>query len=306
MATRRKTPAPRPRRATRRASPARSIPRLNPDVTRSIVAVIFLVLGAVILVGLTLPGKGALTDWIVHVIAPWFGSGRWLLPFLLIGLGVYVERARGPRAGWGRTVVGATLAYVALLGILSVFVAAGLLEDRSGGRLGTLVADPMVRLVSVPGAFVVLLGVLVVGAVIALDRPVRELLAPVGRGAREIGAALVPPPSDSPAGPPQAAGRGPRAVAADDAASVRNGRGARDAVARPDIPTPLPAPAQVSSVFSGGMAAAAAWPRSRPRRPWTAPSTSRSAPRRPPTRPASWRRPMGRSRPRRASTACRR
>jgi S-DNA-T family DNA segregation ATPase FtsK/SpoIIIE len=227
------------------------MPRLNADVTRSILAVVFLVLGVVILVGLLLPGKGALTDWILNVIAPWFGSGRWLLPFLLIGLGVYIERAKGPQAGWGRTVVGATLAYVALLGIVGLLESAGLVEGRSGGRIGGALAGPLASLVSEPGAFAVLLGLLVVGVVIALNRPVRDLVAPVGRGAREIGTALATPAADAAAKVADAGARREKPPAADAGGSVRNGRGARDAAPRPEIPTPLPGPAQVSSVFSG-------------------------------------------------------
>jgi S-DNA-T family DNA segregation ATPase FtsK/SpoIIIE len=233
------------------------MPHLNPEVTRSIAAVVLLVLGVVILVGLLLPGKGALTDWILQVIAPWFGTGRWILPFLLIGLGVIIERARGPRAGWGRTVIGSLIAYVALLAIIGLLENAGIIEGRSGGRIGNAIADPLAALVSTPGAFVVLLGVLVVGVVIAVDRPVRELVAPFGRGARGIGAALATPAADAAARAVDAAPRREKTAAA-DASPGRNGRSAREATPRPDIPSPLPGPAQVSSVFAGGTAAAAA------------------------------------------------
>jgi S-DNA-T family DNA segregation ATPase FtsK/SpoIIIE len=252
VTTRRRNPPVRSRRTSRRTPGGPSLPRLSSDVTRSIVAVVLLVLGVVVLVGLLLPGKGALTDWILNVIAPWFGSGRWLLPLLLIGLGVFIERARGPRAGWGRTVLGTVIAYVALLGIISLLESAGLVEGRSGGRIGGAIAGPLAGLVSEPGAFVVLLGLLVVGVVIAVDRPVRELVAPVGRGARGIGSALATPAAEAAGKVADAGARREKAESAGPAGSVRNGRGARDAAPRPEIPTPLPGPAQVSSVFSGG------------------------------------------------------
>ena len=258
MATRRRAQPARPRRTSRKGPSGPSMPRLNADVTRSIVAVVLLVLGVVILVGLLLPGKGALTDWILNVIAPWFGSGRWLLPVLLIGLGIVIERAKGPRAGWGRIVIGTTIAYIALLGLISLLEQTGFLGGRSGGRIGDAIAGPLAGLVSEPGAFVVLLGFLVVGVVIAVDRPVRELVAPVGRGAREIGAALATPAAGAAAKGTEATRR-EKAPAPDDGATARNGRGAREAAARPEIPTPLPGPAQVSSVFSGsGMTPATA------------------------------------------------
>ena len=50
---------------------------VSPDVVRSLVGIALLVAGVVILIGLMLPGDGALTDWSASVIAPWFGSGRW-------------------------------------------------------------------------------------------------------------------------------------------------------------------------------------------------------------------------------------
>ncbi|MFH1475516.1 MAG: DNA translocase FtsK, partial [Chloroflexota bacterium] len=245
MATRRRTTPARPRRAPRRTGSRGPLVRINPDVVRSIVAIVFLVFGIVILVGLLLPGKGALTDWILGVIAPWFGTGRWLLPILLIGLGIHLERAHGPRAGWARTVAGTTFAYAALLAMVTLLAGAGFLKSSSGGRIGRLIADPLGGLFSEPGAFVVLAGLLVVGVVIALDRPARDLFAPVARAARGLGAALAASRVS------EAARREPPAPPGKEG-SVRNGKGARDAAVRPEIPTPLPGPAQVSSVFSGG------------------------------------------------------
>src|SRR5512142_1914042 len=111
MASRRRTTPPR--RRSRSAGPSVA---LSPEVVRSLTGILLLVTGAILLIGQFFPG-GVLTDWIRNVIAPWFGSGRWALPFLLIGAGLYVERASGPRSGWPRVLLGGALAYLAVLGI---------------------------------------------------------------------------------------------------------------------------------------------------------------------------------------------
>ena len=215
-------------------------------------AVVLLVLGAVILIGLVFQGRGALTDWILNVIAPWFGSGRWLLPLILIGLGVWLERAGGVRAGWPRTLAGSAVAFAAALALIALFVDGGLLDGRSGGRIGAALASFASRLVSPLGAFIVYVGILLAGLVIALDRPVRELLAPFGRGARGLGSALAAPATSAGAAAIEQARR-PRGDASPGPAAgltLREGRGARE-LARPEIPSPFEQPAQVSSVFAG-------------------------------------------------------
>ena len=85
-----------------------SFPPIAPDVARSLVGIALLVLGAVTLIALVLPGRGSLTDWWIGSVGPWFGSVRWLLPFLLLAAGWYVEWGPGkrPNSGWGLTLVG--------------------------------------------------------------------------------------------------------------------------------------------------------------------------------------------------------
>ena len=254
MATRRRGPAARPRTRAprRRSSPGQGLPRLSPEVTRSLVAVVLRVLGAVILIGLVFQGRGALTDWILNVIAPWFGSGRWLLPLVLIGLGLWLERAGGVRAGWPRTLIGSAVAYVAALALMALLADAGMLDGLLGGRIGSALATFVGRLVSPLGAFIVFLGILLAGLVVALDRPVRVLLAPFGRGARGLGNALAAPAASAGAAALEGARRA-RAEATPTpgpGATVRSGRGAREA-ARPEIPSPHEQPAQLSSVFAG-------------------------------------------------------
>ncbi|HEV8280561.1 MAG TPA: hypothetical protein VGQ02_01775, partial [Candidatus Limnocylindrales bacterium] len=61
---------------------------LPPEVVRSLVGLTLLVLGIVTLIMLLLPAEqGTLTNWARTVVLPNFGSGRWLLPFFLLGAG---------------------------------------------------------------------------------------------------------------------------------------------------------------------------------------------------------------------------
>ena len=266
MATHRRQPAARPRTRTprRRSAPGSGLPRLSPDVTRSLVAVVLLVLGAVILIGLVFQGRGALTDWILNVIAPWFGSGRWLLPLILIGLGVWLERAGGVRAGWLRTLAGSAVAFVGALALIALLAKAGILDGRSGGRIGNSLADFVDGLVTPLGAFIVFIGVVLGGLVVALDRPVRELLAPFGRGARGLGSALAAPATTAGSAAIEQARRtrAETSTAQGLGSTLRDGRGARDTGVSPgqtgvwgangelSIPAAVPSKGQVSSTFA--------------------------------------------------------
>ena len=99
--TRRTTSTTRRRRSSSSSLPTVPLPSVGPEVARSILGIIFLVLGAVTLIALALPGQGALTDWWRNSIAPWFETGRWALPFLLLGAGAYLEFGPGKRPGSG-------------------------------------------------------------------------------------------------------------------------------------------------------------------------------------------------------------
>ena len=141
MATRRRTASPR--RATGRstgttrkrpttASRSSSGPQISPDVARSLVGIAILVVGVITLVALTLPGEGRLTDWWRNAVAPWLGTGRWLLPPLLIVAGIYVQQAKGVGARWGVALIGAAFAYICLLGLIELTNVFGF----TGGRIG--------------------------------------------------------------------------------------------------------------------------------------------------------------------------
>ncbi|HEX9044404.1 MAG TPA: DNA translocase FtsK [Candidatus Limnocylindrales bacterium] len=175
MATRRRPTSTRPTTRRRRSGASPRI-EISPEVARSIVGLSLLVVGAVILIGLMLPGQGKLTDVLRDWIAPWFGAGRWLLPFLLLAAGWYVEWGPGskPRSGWETMLVGLTVCYVSLLGLAQTV-------GVSGGNLGRFFSELFIGLITRPGAFVVLLAFSFLGLIVAFEVPLRTVVAPATR-----------------------------------------------------------------------------------------------------------------------------
>ena len=185
MATRRRSTPRRTSRSRKRRGglPSFNLPPISPEVARSLVGLVLLVLGAVTLIALMLQGQGALTQWWIGTVGPWFGSLRWLLPFLLLVAGWYLEWGPGrrPSSGWGGTLLGTALAYVGVLGIVQV------IGVTSGGRIGRFFASILTPLVTAPGAVVILLALVVIGLMIGFNTRPRDLLHPATAVARWFG-----------------------------------------------------------------------------------------------------------------------
>ena len=148
---------------------------VNGEILRWILALAMQMLGVTLLIGLTVP-NGKLTDWELAMVAPWFGTARWLLPPILIVLGYYLERVQGDHWDWQLTLVGSGLAYVCLLGVL------GLIDAHpSGGIIGRAMARFMSPLVTVPGTVAILGVFMSAGILLALDMSLPAVVAPLGR-----------------------------------------------------------------------------------------------------------------------------
>ena len=188
MARTRRAPARRTARSRRRSGfqwPSITLPSISPDVARSIVGIMLLVLGAVTLIALVLPGRGALTDWWIGSVGPWFGSVRWLLPFILLLSGWYVEWGPGrqPNSGWGLTLLGAAMGYGGLLGVVHILG----WPPFSGGRVGRFWESLLPPLITAPGAVVLLAGLSIAGLLLAFNLQLKQLLRPVTGTARWMG-----------------------------------------------------------------------------------------------------------------------
>jgi len=185
MARTRRAPARRThsRRRTALRLPSLGLPSPSPEVVRSIAGIVLLLMGAITLIALVLPGRGALTDWWIGSVGPWFGAVRYLLPFILLAAGWYVEWGPGrrPHSGWGLTLVGAATGYAGLLGVVEI------LGQFSGGRIGRFLESALVPLITAPGAVVVLGGVAVAGLLLAFNLQLKQVLRPVTGTARWVG-----------------------------------------------------------------------------------------------------------------------
>ena len=191
-----------------------------PEVVRSLFGLTLLVMGVVMLIMLFLPAEeGTLTRWARDLVVPFFGSGRWLLPFLLLGAGAYVEWNGALDPGWQWRLVAGAVAYVALLGVIEFF------PERGGGRIGTAFADALRGPLQDPVAFVLLAGILVGSMLVALQRPLRSLVEPLGRPIGGVASALQARAEEmrerAEASAAAGNGKGP---------SIRSGRGPRVAV----------------------------------------------------------------------------
>jgi S-DNA-T family DNA segregation ATPase FtsK/SpoIIIE len=235
---------------------------LSPAVVRSLVGIILLVLGAVTAIALLLPGQGALTDGWRDFSVPYFGTGRWALPAVLLLAGWYLEWGPGkdPGAPWGRTLLGIAMAYAGFLGAFQV------ITGRGGGHVGRFLADLLQPALTTPGAFVILLALGVAGVLIAVDRPLRSLLSPATSAARGAAATFQ---DRTVKDPEPAAGNGKAGAPLTAAATAvpveggRRGRGSRGAVPEvpgqtgvwgdtgdPGIPSAVPSLAPTSSTFA--------------------------------------------------------
>jgi len=196
-----------------------TIPR---DVARSLVGLAILVVAIIVIIALVAP-EAPVLRLLADRLFPAFGIGAWLLPVVLLLAVLAIELRPTRGAGWGGTIVGGAIAFVAALGMLHLVTkgeAHGAADLRAGGgalgyELGHLLADPL----GAVAALVVLLGLLLGGLLLlanmqlgdlvrALASPWRGLIAVTGGGeeGRER-EAPGPAPDDAASGAPKRGGR---------------------------------------------------------------------------------------------------
>jgi S-DNA-T family DNA segregation ATPase FtsK/SpoIIIE len=267
--------ATRRRRQARRKSsglPSIRLPDVGAEVARSLVGITLLVLGAITLIAF-LPGDGSVTTWFRDIVGPWFGTLRWLLPFLLLATGWYIEWGPGkaPGSGWGLTLTGVLISYLGALGAASIFqpVLPGI-RASGGGIVGRLMSDFLAGLVTPVGAFILFIALAMAGVLIAFNLRLSQLLRPVTSTARWVGSSAAGSMRRVP-GEPNGSGRAANGKAATSATTttgaeaagraggrLRGGRvlgGTADVPGQTglfgeDSPTPMPSPVPTSATFA--------------------------------------------------------
>jgi S-DNA-T family DNA segregation ATPase FtsK/SpoIIIE len=159
-------------------------PLASRSALRTLLSLAFAVTGVIFAVGLVLPGRGALADVLRDVLAPWFGAGRWLVPVLLIGFAVWIERRLATASRVPLRIALSLLAIVGLLALVEIVF------PTHGGRIGNIAGGGAASLLTGIGAFAAWIGVLTGIGLILAESTVRKLFATLFAGAK-VGAEVL-------------------------------------------------------------------------------------------------------------------
>lgn len=144
-----------------------SLPSLSmkEETAKSIYAILSAIV-AVLFVLAPLGIGGRLGDWVYAGLGPQglFGLGYFLIPLVCIALSIGLMR-RDDGDGWGGTrVVGAVVLFLSGIAFLSIV-------GDQGGDAGRLIASPFLYLFDTVFSYIILGGLIAVGALVALDTP---------------------------------------------------------------------------------------------------------------------------------------
>jgi S-DNA-T family DNA segregation ATPase FtsK/SpoIIIE len=258
----------RSRQSPKRAGGGRRAIEVSPQVARSLLGLLLLVLGAVTLVALLFPAQGLLSRYVDEILRPSFGVGAWLLALLLVVAGIFVERASNVGSGWAVTAIGGVVVFISGLGLIHLLSgragSQAALRD-GGGAVGHWLSASLGDLIGGAGALVVLLGLLAGGLILMLNTTLRDLLRPIGGGGRVIARAVGTPvramvegataPGEADAGDEADDGSSGRrrriALVVDSAERGRSGANG-GSITPPELPKPVPSPAPISQTIWAG------------------------------------------------------
>ncbi|MDE3102549.1 MAG: DNA translocase FtsK 4TM domain-containing protein, partial [Chloroflexota bacterium] len=162
-------------RASRRGAVRASAPGTR-EIQGEVGAIAIVLVAALSLVALA-TDEGTILHWWRDVLVSALGAGSALVPLALVVAAVAVW-SPSIRPRLAMPAIGAALVVVALLAIAEISFADPA-TTGAGGGLGRLVGRALEALLGSVGAVVALLAVFVVGVVVAAERGIAELVAPM-------------------------------------------------------------------------------------------------------------------------------
>lgn len=157
--------------------------QLSAERKLDVVGYVLITIGLIILLGLISANRSAIVGGVISFIAQLFGWGLYLLPFGLMGFGVWLvirKIERIPPLSIERA-VGSVILFVWFLTILHALVTpvetaeAVALTGAGGGYIGGLFQRILWGALGSGGAFIALMAWLIIGIAVTLDKPVTEL-----------------------------------------------------------------------------------------------------------------------------------
>lgn len=150
-------------------------PQRAPDIA----GILLLALSVILLIGLAMRQGGLIGDSLAGFFSLLFGRGAWIVPIVLggVGLGLITgkSRIRANHLLWG-----ATLIFLGILGGLAKPVNGDFFTDTamqsSGGYFGAIVGWGLTSLLGT-GKIVAIIAMVLIGIILSIDQPIKELLA---------------------------------------------------------------------------------------------------------------------------------
>ena len=146
---------------------------LSPERKLDVVGYALIAFGAIIFLGFISANRSVFIGWIITKFLQIFGWGAYILPFGLIGFGVWLvirKIERIPPLSIERA-VGSVILFLWLLTILEAVSLTGLGGGYIGGKIQSFIWTGL----GAGGAFIALLAWLIIGIAVTLDKPVIEL-----------------------------------------------------------------------------------------------------------------------------------
>jgi S-DNA-T family DNA segregation ATPase FtsK/SpoIIIE len=156
--------------------------RIKVDTKRSIIAVLLIAL-AVLSVFSLFGGAGAFGKYLNKILSLAFGSGKFLLPLLMVIVGFLYFR-RDTESYYVFVGAGFVLFFAAILGLIHIFYPLSKMVEvaragEGGGFLGAAAAYPALKFFGFWAGLVVLLAISLASLLLALNVPLRALVKPI-------------------------------------------------------------------------------------------------------------------------------